>query len=442
MMNCVTPEPAPILKQTEDSQTEVPMNQTKPDHDSLAGRWEGSFEFQSQKTNMIVDFSAKTISIPQQGLQHYPIEDISNEAHKVSFKLALGGTVVFTGQPAGQTILGVFQQPGAQGTFELTYVGDSLSPSIAAASGGASASSETARSIRSEEVSLQTRTGILYGTVTLPDRTGQVPVVLIIAGSGPTDRDGNSRALPGKNNSLKMLAEGLASWGVAAVRYDKRGIAASAEAGTDEINVTFDMFIDDAVAWIEKFKQDPRFLDFGIVGHSEGSLIGMVASHRTGTHVFVSISGSGKPIYETLLDQLKTRMPGTVEEADQIINALRAGEKIEQISPELQSLFRPSIQPFLISMFGYDPAAEIGKLEIPVLIVNGSRDLQTDVKQAKLLSSAKPRSSLCIIDGMNHVLKNAPPDQEGNLATYSDPTLPLADGLLECVGNFLENNLH
>jgi pimeloyl-ACP methyl ester carboxylesterase len=420
---------------------DVEMNQSEREIDSLTGRWEGSFEFQSQITNMNVDFSAKKISIPQQGLQNYPIEDIRNEEQAVTFKLALGGTVVFNGHRVGQTIKGIFQQSGAQGTFQLTYAGESPPPSAASTGDGSSASPEAAQPIEGEEVSLKTGTGILAGTLTLPNLSGPVPLVLIIAGSGPTDRDGNSRLLPGKNNSMKMLAEGLASWGVAAVRYDKRGIGSSGDAGTDESSVTFDMFIDDAVAWIEKFKQDSRFSDFGIIGHSEGSLIGMVASYRAGTHAFVSISGSGKPIYETLLDQLKTQMPGVVEEADQIINALRSGQRIEKVSPELQGLFRPSIQPFLISMFRYDPASEIVKLEEPVLIVNGSRDLQTDVTQAKLLAAAKPEASLCIIDGMNHVLKDAPPDQEGNLATYSDPKLPLAGGLLECVGSFLEKTL-
>jgi pimeloyl-ACP methyl ester carboxylesterase len=295
--------------------------------------------------------------------------------------------------------------------------------------------------IMNEQVTLDTGTGVLYGTLTLPEGAGTFPLVLIIAGSGPTDRDGNSRLLPGKNNSLKMLAEGLAGMGIAAVRYDKRGIAAGAAAGADESKVTFDTFIDDAVAWIEQLKRDSRFSDFGIIGHSEGSLIGMVASRRTGVHAFVSISGSGIPIDEILLEQLNRQMPSLVEEAGRIINALREGKMAEQVSPQLQSLFRLGVQPFLISLFAYDPAEEIGKLEIPVLIINGTRDLQTDVSQARLLFAAKPDASPCIIDNMNHVLKDAPQDQQGNQATYSDPTLPLAEGLLKCVGSFLQSNL-
>ncbi len=133
---------------------------------------------------------------------------------------------------------------------------------------------------------LETGTGILSGTLTVPAGAGPVPLVLIIAGSGPTDRNGNSPLLPGKNNSVKMLAEGLTSWGVAAVPYDDRGIGASSKAGTDESSVTIDTFIDDAVAW-KKYKQDSRFSDFGIIGHSEGSLIGMLASQPFGSAPFI-----------------------------------------------------------------------------------------------------------------------------------------------------------
>jgi len=389
---------------------------------------------------MFVDFGTSTISIPQQGLQNYPIENLSYDAPYVSFTLALGGTVRFTGERTGDTILGTFRQPGAEGTFELTFSGQSRVTPDAPTGTEAPDSSESGIPVASEEVTLTMDTGTLYGTLTLPDHKGPVPLVLIIAGSGPTDRDGNSSLNSGKNNSLKMLAEGLTRQGVATVRYDKRGIAASAETGLEESKVTFDTFVDDAVAWIQDLKRDSRFSPIGVIGHSEGSLIGMVAARRAGVQAFVSIAGSGQPIYGTLLNQLKTRMPAVVEEAGSIINSLRQGKRVTQVSTELQSLFRPSVQPFLISMFRYDPAAEIGRLHIPVLIVNGSRDLQTDMTQAKLLASAMPDANLCIIDRMNHVLKDAPADQQGNIATYYNPKLPLANGLLKAVWNFLERS--
>jgi len=223
------------------------------------------------------------------------------------------------------------------------------------------------------------------------------------------------------------VAEGLSRQGMAAVRYDKRGIAASVDTRFEESKVTFDTYINDAVAWIEMLKKDSRFSSLGIIGHSEGSLIGMVEARRAGVQAFVSIAGSGQPIYDTILDQLKARMPADVKEAGRIINSLRQGKRVAQVSPELQIQFRPSVQPFLISMFRYDPAKEIARFHMPVLIVNGSRDLQIDVTQAKVLASAKPDATLSIIDGMNHVLKEAPEDQQDNIATYSNPQLPLAD---------------
>src|ERR1043165_3945869 len=88
----------------------------------------------------------------------------------------------------------------------------------------------------SDTVTLTTPTGALHGTLLVPASTRPVPLAVIIAGSGPTDRDGNSPMLQGKNNSLKMLAEGLAARGIASVRYDKRGIAGSAKAGGNEVD--------------------------------------------------------------------------------------------------------------------------------------------------------------------------------------------------------------
>jgi pimeloyl-ACP methyl ester carboxylesterase len=295
--------------------------------------------------------------------------------------------------------------------------------------------------LRSEGIELATGTGVLFGTLSLPAKPGPVPVVLIIAGSGPTDRDGNSTLIPGSNDSLELLAEGLAGFGIAALRYDKRGIAASRAAGADESKVTFDSFIDDAVGWIKKLQTDSRFSSVGVIGHSEGSLIGMTAAYRAGAAAFVSIAGAGKPLYQTILEQLRVRAPAFVEDAGRIISALRRGESVPEVKPELQSLFRPSVHPFLISLFRYDPAAEIAKLEVPVLVVNGTHDLQVSEADARLLAAAQPSARLGIVEGMNHVLKQAPADPQANFATYGDPTLPLDPALLETVGAFLQAEL-
>jgi fermentation-respiration switch protein FrsA (DUF1100 family) len=103
-------------------------------------------------------------------------------------------------------------------------------------------------------------------------------------------------------------------------------------------------------------------------------------------------------------------------------------------------LFRPSVQPYLISYFKYDPAREIARLQVPVLIIQGTTDLQTPVDEAKRLAGAKKDARLCIIEGMNHVLKRASTAAEQR-AAYSDPAVPLEPRLVEEVSAFLSKAL-
>ena len=285
---------------------------------------------------------------------------------------------------------------------------------------------------RSDSIVLGTATGALHGTLLLPQvPSARVPVVLIIAGSGPTDRDGNSPLLSGTNNSLKLLAEGLAVHGIASVRYDKRGIAASRPAGTSEAALRFDTYIDDAAAWIALLRRDPRFSSVGVIGHSEGSLIGMVAAQRGGASAFVSIAGAGRPAQDVLREQLERQLPPMLMEAAvRAIGLLAAGRLADSTPPALAALFRPSVQPYLISWFRFDPARELARLEMPALIAQGTTDLQVPVSDARLLAAAAPRATLLIIDGMNHVLKLVPADPQQQVQSYGNPALPVAPALI------------
>jgi uncharacterized protein len=288
---------------------------------------------------------------------------------------------------------------------------------------------------RSESIVLATATGALHGTLLVPEASsGAVPVMLIIAGSGPTDRDGNSPLLPGSNNSLKLLAEGLAAHGIASVRYDKRGIAASRAAGTSEDALRFDAYIDDAVAWIARLRDDVRFSKVGVIGHSEGSLIGMVAAQRGGASAFVSIAGAGRPAQDVLREQLQRQLPPELmATAERAIGQLAAGKLADATPPALAALFRPSVQPYLISWFRFDPAREIARLEMPVLIAQGTTDIQVPVSDARLLAAAAPRATLLIVEEMNHVLKLVPADPQQQMQSYGNPALPVAPALVAAI---------
>jgi uncharacterized protein len=290
-----------------------------------------------------------------------------------------------------------------------------------------------------EPIDLVTPTGTIHGTLLRPAGTGAVPVALLIAGSGPTDRDGNSAMLPGPNNSLKLLAEGLAQQGIATVRYDKRGVAASATAITREADLRFDHYTDDAVAWINKLKADPRFSRVSVIGHSEGSLIGIRAARVGGAASFVSLAGVGRRASDVLRGQLRPQLPAALwAESERVLAALEAGRTTDSVPQPLAALYRPSVQPYLISWFAYDPAREIAQLTVPVLIAQGTTDMQVGVPDAQALKAAKPNAELLIVEGMNHVLKLVPADPARQQASYSDPALPVAPQLLERVVAFLK----
>jgi len=290
-----------------------------------------------------------------------------------------------------------------------------------------------------EQIALDTATGQIAGTLQLPAAAESKPrVVLIIAGSGPTDRDGNSALLPGRNDSLKMLAVALAEEGIASVRYDKRGVAASLAAGSTESELRFETYVDDAAAWIGKLKADPRFGSVAVIGHSEGSLIGMLAAQQAGAAAFVSIAGIADGPSTVLRKQLAGKLPPELDkDSERILASLENGATVDQVPPALMTLYRPSVQPYMISWFKYVPSQRIAALTMPVLIVQGNTDIQVAVAQANGLHRAKPDATLAIIPGMNHVFKHVRADPALQAAAYSDPTLPVSPLLVKAVTDFL-----
>ncbi len=303
---------------------------------------------------------------------------------------------------------------------------------------GLVAQNKTSLPFRESEIVLKTPTGDISGTLTIPVKSAKTPVVIIIAGSGPTDRDGNS-PLGVKTNAYKMLAEGLAGNRISVLRYDKRGIGKSNTAMTSESDLRFETYINDVTGWINLLQKDKRFSKIILLGHSEGSLIGMVAAEKPGISKFISVAGAGSPADKILQDQLKKQLtPQLLEESDKILDSLRHGKTVSKVNPMLVSLYRPSVQPYLISWFKYDPAKEISKLKIPVLIIQGNTDIQVSVDDARLLSKAKPDARLLIIENMNHILKEAEADRQKNLATYNEPELPLKKGLVDEITSFIK----
>ena len=292
-------------------------------------------------------------------------------------------------------------------------------------------------------IQLETPTGTIYGTLLTPEQaTKPVPIVLILAGSGPTDRNGNQ--LPAiHTDTYRMIAEALQQNGIASVRFDKRGIGASDAAGMEESEMRFEHYVEDAVGWLELLSQEDKYSKIIVLGHSEGSLIGMLACSQSDTTQsgradgFISLCGAGRPVSEVLREQM-SRQPRFVRDAFlPILDELEKGNTVENVPADLP-LVRPSVQPYMISWLRYDPRLEIKKLTFPMLIVQGTTDIQVSVTDAENLSAANPQAKKVVIKGMNHTLKNSLTTftflQQG---TYTNPKYPLHKDLMSSIVQYI-----
>lgn len=296
----------------------------------------------------------------------------------------------------------------------------------------------------SQEAELAIAGGTLKGTLFTPNDVNRPAVVLIIAGSGPTDRDGNSPLLAGKNNSLLQLADSLAARGIASLRYDKRGVAKSQIKGFKEEQMLFTDGVSDAQGWVQ-WLREKGFRKIYIAGHSEGSLVGLIAAQSEKIKGFISIAGVGRPIDLVLREQLAAGAgPDSLKLlANRYLDTLMSGQRIAKPNPLLFSLFRPSVQPYMISWLRYDPQQLIRSLSLPVLIMQGTNDIQVKETDAELLARANPVAKLVIIENMNHVLKEVKSSAKAdNMASYSNPGLPVMTQLVNAIDQFVKGKLN
>jgi uncharacterized protein len=284
--------------------------------------------------------------------------------------------------------------------------------------------------------------GPLRGTLLAP-ASQRAAVVLIIPGSGPTDRDGNS-PLGLRSATYRLLAEGLGARGIASVRIDKRGMFGSASAVADGNAVTIDDYATDVRVWVAAIRQRTSAPCVWVLGHSEGGLVAIVAAQgQSSICGLVLIATAGRPIGEVLRAQLASK-PGfapLLEQASAVIDSLEAGRRVDVsgMRPALSSLFRPEVQGLLIDEFSYDPVRILAGYRAPVLVLQGERDIQVGSEDARLLKQAVPAARLVLLPQVNHVLKIvASPDLKDNLAAYSDPSLPLAPGVLDSIAEFIK----
>jgi len=283
--------------------------------------------------------------------------------------------------------------------------------------------------------------GPLAGTMI--DAGSGTPVVLIIPGSGPTDRDGNS-PLGVTAAPYRMLAEALAERGVSTVRVDKRGMFGSAAAGNPN-EVTVQGYGRDIRAWVNAIRERKGVGCAWALGHSEGVLMTLAAAaaEPKGICGVVLVAGAGRRLSDVLREQLRAspQFAPHLEVALPAIARLEAGQRVDAtgMNPLLLSLFAPVVQDYLIDNFAHDPAELAGRVTVPMLVLQGLADLQTGEADARRLAGANPNARLVLLPGVNHVLKTvAGDDRAANIATYANSSLPLAVGVAEAVAEFVK----
>ncbi len=273
---------------------------------------------------------------------------------------------------------------------------------------------------------------VVHGTLLKPDAAETL--VILHAGSGPTDRDGNQTGMI--NNSLRLLAEAIADQGIAVLRYDKRGIGAS-RSDQPESDLRPSHYVNDLVAWVE-WGRDRGFEHIHLIGHSEGALFAKAAAHEVPVDSVISIAGAGRSAGVLLREQTEGRLPGELgEQFEEILTALEAGRQADEVPTVLQSIFRSSVQPYMIEWLAMEPAELAAGLDVPLLVIGGSTDLQ--VGQADFDALAAHARDSAWIEGMNHVLKPAEGPIEEQITIYNNPDLPLHEALTPTLAEWLDS---
>ena len=291
---------------------------------------------------------------------------------------------------------------------------------------------------QAEDVTAPAPPGELHGTLLSPGKNA--PMVMIIAGSGPTDRDGNSQ-LGLRSNMYKLLAEGLAAKGISSLRYDKRGVGESQSAMIQQPELRIQTYADDAATMAAALRKRIGGRCIWLLGHSEGALLAELAAQKpNGICGVILVSGSGRRIADVMREQLSVMPEPARGKALAAIAELEAGRLVPDPPAQPLNLFYTGVQPYLISWMAVNPAQLLSGIKLPVLILQGDTDIQVSVVDAKALAAAKPDARLVILTGVNHLLKQAPADRAANMATYIDPALPLAPGVVDTIAAFVQEH--
>jgi len=388
------------------------------------GRWEGSIRTGQEEYPAYLEIfpGGALLDLPGQGAFGWPVRVLRAEGRELYLSVELGmEPLELAGPLEGDEVSGTLIQGGKRGRFSFRRAAGPERPG---------------------ETGFDTGRGILPGTLLLPPgAAGSPTLAVLLPDSGTTDRNGNNWQVPGRNDSLRLLAEALAEAGVASYRYDKRGAGRAYRLGEDEEGLVFEDHVRDAAACFRRFGRDRRFSRLMVFGLGDGALVGAAALRDARADAFAAAGVSGRGLRE-MITGAAADAPGEYKaEIARVLGELDAGRYVETVSPFLQNLFRRSFQPYLASWLKYDLGTELGRLSaagLPVLLLQGDLDLQVSLAEFDRLRMEVPGAEAVLLPETNHILKRVGNDVEENYASFSDPAFPLSPGVVPALRDFLE----
>jgi pimeloyl-ACP methyl ester carboxylesterase len=417
--------------------------------DALIGRWSGTLVAGTQQLEIVYHIARAgdgsltgTMDVPAQGATGIPLTTVSfNEGTlALTFPVPGGGTYEGTLDEPGEGLSGTFSQAGQ--SFPLNLARTDAPPPPARPQ-----EPEAPFPYGVEEARIDQPAGgfQLVGTLTIPEGAGPFPVAVLVSGSGPQDRD---ESLLG-HKPFWVLADHLTRQGIAVLRYDDRGVG---ESGGVHATATSEDFASDALAAIAHLRSDPRFdgSRIGIVGHSEGGLVGPMAASRSGdVDYVVMLAGPGVSGLEILVEQgrlineaagvpdeitafngrIQRRLAG-IAAADTDLTSAAASmrtamrEEMAGLTAENRALVEASLtdqaieqsvaqmnSPWFRFFVHYDPRPALEGVSVPVLALFGEKDLQVpplqsaDAVEAGLSGNAD--ATVEVLPGLNHLFQEA-----------------------------------
>lgn len=453
---------AGFFRTTHTEPTEAKVAKKQGEAPDYLGHWEGDIVIPGGKLGVLVDLGYEdgywsgTIDIPMQGAKALPLTGFEiKEGGGLQFSIAdVPGNPTFHGEIADGILKGKFIQSGTPMPFELRR-----------------GEAEPAKRPQTpkppypyleEEVTFESEGATLAGTLTLPRGDGPFPATVLVSGSGPQDR--NEEIF--EHKPFLVLADYLTRAGIAVLRYDDRG---TGESGGTFGTSTSETFMGDALAAVNYLMSDARIdkKKIGITGHSEGGLIAPMAAAKS-KHVrfIVMMAGPGVSGSEILVRQvgLLSKAAGADDETIRSIQSAQkealdmvlAGAGKEEVRPKIKSLVEAQIgasadgleqavdkamaeltSPWFRYFIAADPRPDLRKLKkIPVLALNGEKDLQVDPKQnlpeiEKALKEAKNKDFTVVeLPSLNHLFQTADTGAVSEYYTIEETMSPKALDLI------------